>query len=120
MNANENSHFVDWSAVPAKDLFPGIRARLVSGEKLMLARVELAPNALVPEHQHPHEQFGLLLEGEVDFTIGGERKHLVPGDYYIIPGNTPHKVETGPNGAVALDIFAPPREDYLAYPDAPD
>src|SRR5688572_755972 len=114
------SHFVDWSAVPAKDLFPGIRARLVPGENLMLARVELAPNALVPEHEHPHEQFGLLLEGEVDFIIGGERKHLVPGDYYAIPGHVLHSVETGPNGAVALDIFSPPRADYLALPDSTD
>lgn len=114
-----NSHYPIWSSVPAKDLFPGIRARFVAGENLMLARVELAPNAVVPEHQHPHEQFGLMLEGEATFTIAGERRRLTAGDYYTIPGNTPHMVQTGPGGAVALDIFSPPREDYLVRPDSP-
>ena len=111
------SYFVEWSKVPFKNLFPGIRAQLVGGEKLMLARVALEPNGNVPEHAHPHEQFGFIVEGEVDFTIGGETRHLRPGDYYAIPGNVLHDVKVGPGGAVALDIFSPPREDYLSRPD---
>jgi quercetin dioxygenase-like cupin family protein len=112
------SSYVDWSAVPFKDLFPGIRAQLVSGEKLMLARVHLEPNGIVPPHSHPHEQFGFIVEGEVEFTIGGETRHLKPGDYYTIPGGVQHSVKVGPRAAIALDIFSPPREDYLALPDA--
>ena len=111
-------YFVDWSKVPFKALFPGIRAQLVAGEKIMFARVALEPNGTVPEHAHPHEQYGFIVEGEVDFTIGGEMRHLVPGDYYAIPGDVPHAVKVGPSGAVALDIFSPPREDYLSRPDA--
>ena len=111
-------HFVEWSKVPFKNLFPGIRAQLIGGENLMLARVALEPNGTVPEHAHPHEQYGFIVEGEVDFTIGGETRHLVPGDYYAIPGAVPHAVKVGPSGAVALDIFSPPREDYLSRPDA--
>ncbi len=116
----KSAGFVDWTRVPFKNLFPGIRAQLVPGEKLMLARVHLEPNGIVPEHDHPHEQFGFIVEGEVDFTIDGETRHLGPGDYYAIPGGVRHSVNVGPRPAIALDIFSPPRDDYLALPDAPN
>ena len=113
--------FFDLKHQPSKTLFPGVTITTAWGEHLMMSFVLFDfAGATVPTHQHPHEQFGLLLEGEVDFTIDGERKHLVPGDYYTIPGNTPHMVETGPSGAVALDIFSPPRDDYLALPESPN
>lgn len=104
--------FVSWEGRSARELFPGVRAQVVSGEKLMLARVQLDPGSVVPVHQHPHEQFGFVMEGEVDFNIGDEHRHLRVGDYYAIPGNVPHKVEVGAGGAVCLDIFGPPREEY--------
>jgi quercetin dioxygenase-like cupin family protein len=110
-------YFIDWPSVPFKNLFPGIGAQLVAGENLMLARVALEAGGLVPEHAHPHEQYGFIIEGEVDFTIGGETRHLGPGDYYAIPGGVPHSVQVGPKPAVALDIFSPPRDDYLSRPD---
>ena len=33
-----------------------VRARRVQGERITLAIVELAPNAVVPEHRHANEQ----------------------------------------------------------------
>jgi quercetin dioxygenase-like cupin family protein len=89
-----------------------VRIAVASGEKLMLSRVELDPRAEVPQHRHPHEQFGLVLEGEATFTVGGETRLLRQGDYYAIPGDVPHGVVAGPGGAVCLDIFSPPREEY--------
>jgi quercetin dioxygenase-like cupin family protein len=89
-----------------------VRITVVSGEKLMLSRVELVPGSVVPEHQHPHEQFGFVVEGEATFTIGGETKLLRQGDYYAIPGGVQHRVDVGDTGAVCMDIFSPPREEY--------
>ena len=106
-------YFVDWSARPQRELFPGVRIAVASGEHLMLSRVQLQPGAVVPEHHHPHEQFGLVLEGEATFTIGGQTRALRAGDYYAIPGGVPHAVLSGPHGSVCLDIFSPPREEYL-------
>jgi quercetin dioxygenase-like cupin family protein len=106
-------YFVDWSTRPQRDLFPGVRIAVASGERLMLSRVALEPGAVVPEHHHPHEQFGLVLEGEATFTIGGETRLLRAGDYYAIPGDVTHGVVSGPGGSVCLDIFSPPREEYL-------
>jgi quercetin dioxygenase-like cupin family protein len=105
-------YFVDWAARPRRDIFPGVSIAVVSGERLMLSRVVLDPQAVVPEHRHPHEQFGVVLEGTATFTVGGETRVLRQGDYYAIPGDVPHAVVTGPQGAVCLDIFSPPREEY--------
>jgi|TARA_Y100000780_G_C13600831_1_gene384539 quercetin dioxygenase-like cupin family protein len=83
------------------------------GEKIMMSRVEIAANAVVPMHSHPHEQAGMVLEGEFDFTIGGETTTLKEDDYYIIPGGVEHGLVANDQPSVALDIFSPPREDYM-------
>ncbi len=78
----------------------------------MMSFAELAAHSVVNEHAHPHEQVGLMLEGRVVFTIGGEEKTLKPGDFYRIPGDVRHKVVTLDEHAKVLDIFCPIREDY--------
>ena len=110
--ADREPYFVDWARRPTRDLFPGVRISVVSGQKLMLSRVELSPGAVVPEHEHPHEQFGLVIAGEAVFTVGGESRRLAAGEYYAIPGGVRHGVVTGAGGAVCLDIFSPPRDEY--------
>jgi quercetin dioxygenase-like cupin family protein len=98
--------------LPAKTLAPGITARIASGEKLMLSLVTLEPNAVVPTHSHPHEQMGLLVSGTMEFTIAGETRILSGNGMYLVPGGVPHSAKGGPDGALALDAFSPPREDY--------
>ena len=78
----------------------------------MMSVVDIAPHAVVEEHQHPHEQVGMLLEGRAIFFIGGEQKTLEPGDLYRIPGNVRHKVIALDQPVRAIDIFCPVREDY--------
>ncbi len=95
-----------------RELAPGVKLRTMWGEKIMMSLVELAPNSGVPTHSHPNEQAGMVLEGEFDFTIGGETTRLKKGDFYIIPGDVEHGVVTLDGPASALDIFSPPREDY--------
>jgi quercetin dioxygenase-like cupin family protein len=55
---------------------------------------------------------GILIEGELDFTIGGQRKTLRPGQMWRIPGGVKHKAVAGAAGAKALDVFHPIREEY--------
>ncbi len=105
-------HFIDLKETLKKQLAAGVTLNLAWGEKLMLAVVELESGSTVPMHSHPHEQAGIVLEGEFDLTIGGETKRVRKGDMYIIPGGVEHGVVTGAGRAVALDIFHPVREDY--------
>lgn len=79
----------------------------------MLSLVEIEPNAVVEAHSHPHEQVGMVLEGQAIFFIGEEEKTLGKGDRYRIPGNVRHRVVALDQPVKALDIFYPIREDYL-------
>ena len=94
--------------------FAGITMQAITGEKVMVNRVVISSGAVVPEHQHTHEQAGYVLEGALFLKVEGETWELTPGDAYVLPGGTPHSAWSGPEGCVVLDIFAPPREDYVA------
>jgi quercetin dioxygenase-like cupin family protein len=79
---------------------------------MTLAIVELAPNALVPEHTHESEQLGIVIEGSMTFTVDGETRQLGPGGTWRILSNRPHVARAGPEGAVVIDVFAPTRSDW--------
>ena len=74
------SNLVDIASLPVIDVWgEAVRARRVQGERITLALVELAPDAIVPGHQHEAEQLGMVIEGTVVFTIGEEQRELAPG-----------------------------------------
>ena len=89
-----------------------VRARRVQGERITLAIVELAPNAVVPEHRHAAEQLGMVIRGQMHFTVDGETRDLGPGGTWRILGDRPHDVVAGPEGAVVIDVFTPVRSDW--------
>ncbi len=109
------STFANLTDIGPLPIWDGVLARVVEGREMTLAIVELAPNSVVAEHQHPNEQLGIVLKGSMVFTIGGERRTLTAGDTYVIPGDVPHAAVTGPGGAVVVDVFAPVRADWKRF-----
>ena len=105
--------FVDKSVCTRRMLFPGVEIFTAAAEHMMLSQVEFQPGAVVEAHSHPHEQVGMVVEGRAHFFVGEEDKVLGPGDMYLIPGGVTHRVVALDEGAKALDIFHPIREDYL-------
>ena len=108
---------------PLADLRPyavwdGVIGRVVNGERMTLASLDLAPNVKVPEHHHENEQLGLVIRGSLVFTIDGESRELRPGDTYAIPSHVPHHVVAGPDGCTVVDAFAPVRADWEKLPRA--
>jgi quercetin dioxygenase-like cupin family protein len=93
-------------------IWTGVLARMVEGRTMTFAVVELEPGASAIVHQHANEQIGLVLRGTLAFDIAGETRELVPGDTYVVPGDTPHEATAGPEGAVVVDVFSPPRTDW--------
>lgn len=92
---------------------PGVtRTTLAAGPTTTLVRFELAPGAEIPMHRHPHEQTGYLVEG--DLTLVGEAGEWTvrSGGSWSLPGGSAHGARTR-GGAVAVEVFTPPREDYL-------
>jgi quercetin dioxygenase-like cupin family protein len=93
-------------------LAEGVTAQALFGDGAMLNLVELAPNALVPRHSHPHEQLGVVLRGELYLMVAGH-EHLLRGmGAYTLPGELEHQAQAGPEGALVLDVFQPVREEH--------
>lgn len=61
-----------------------------------------------PVHDHPEEQFGYILAGSFEVTIGSETKLLRAGDSYFIPAGVPHLFHMIED-SVAIDVFSPRR-----------
>jgi quercetin dioxygenase-like cupin family protein len=104
--------FGDLGSSEPLPIWDGLLARAVLGEASTLAVIELDPNVAVPEHSHTNEQLGVLATGQMTFTIAGETKVLGPGDTWRILAHVPHSVVAGPDGAVAIESFAPARDDW--------
>ena len=60
--------FINPTELAAVELFPKINSGLVAGEHLMLSFLDMEEGCEVPEHSHPHEQAGLVLEGRLRFA----------------------------------------------------
>lgn len=90
----------------------GVGRRVVYLDKVMLSFFDLAPYSVVPMHKHPHEQVSLILEGEMEFTLGDETKVLRKGEGVAIPSNAEHGCRVLDLPTKAIDVFHPPREDY--------
>jgi quercetin dioxygenase-like cupin family protein len=65
---------------------------------------EIPDGVEVPEHAHG-AQWGVVLEGSVEFTIGGETMTYARGDTYYVPAAVAHSAEIHP-GFVGIDVFA--------------
>ena len=108
------SGFDDLRRLPLRQIWDGITARVISGERLSLGILELDPGAVAREHSHEQEQLGMVLTGTMTFRIGDETRELGPGETWTIPSNVVHEATAGPDGAVVIDVFAPVREDWVA------
>jgi len=97
-------------------VLPGIaRKTLVHGDKTLMTEFHLEQGSHLPKHAHPYEQTGYLVRGRLRLTIGAQQCDLAPGDSWCIPGGVEHGAEVLED-AVAIEVFAPVREDYLATP----
>jgi quercetin dioxygenase-like cupin family protein len=111
-------NLVEVGEITPIQIWEGVVGRRVDGERITVAIVELAPNAHVPEHRHPNEQCGLVIEGDVRFRIADEVRSFGPGGTWRILGDVPHELWTGPEGATVVDVFTPTRDDWDDRPVA--
>jgi quercetin dioxygenase-like cupin family protein len=109
-----SSQVVSIAKLPSFELAEGITAQALFGEGVMLTVVELAPDSEVPKHEHPHEQLGVVLKGELRLEVSGTEHVLGELDAYALAGGVEHSARAGRTGATVLDVFHPVREDYRA------
>lgn len=99
------------SDLATREIFPGIRARVVHTERTSQSWVELDAGGSFPEHRHPHEQTVNVLEGELELTCSGTTYRLTPGQTLVIPPEAAHSGRAL-TACRVLDVFAPVRDDY--------
>jgi len=99
-------------AVPVEMLLGVVRRTLCSADRMTICEFTLDKDAVVPLHSHEHEQAGYVVSGRGLLQIGDEERELRAGDGYLVPSNVPHAV-TALEPSVAIDIFSPPRKEYL-------
>jgi quercetin dioxygenase-like cupin family protein len=108
---------IAWSSVEVEALNPLLGRHFVVGQNVMLARVLLRKGCIVPEHSHHNEQITYILEGALKFGIDGKEIVVNAGEVLTIPPNMPHWAEALAD-TVDLDIFNPPRADWINKTDA--
>ena len=83
---------------------PGIRSKLESGSNLTMAFMEIAPNKEGIAHDHPFDQCGVVIEGEIEMSVGEEKRLPRPMETYFIPAGIKHNWKTSGLPAKILDI----------------
>jgi len=115
---NQNLQYTGFDKIPVEHLNPLIDRQFVYGERAMLARLVLRKGSVVSEHSHENEQITYVLEGALRFTMGDGRVMTVgAGQVLVIPSNMPHRAEAVED-TLDLDVFTPPRADWIAGTDA--
>ena len=115
MSAGQMKHF-PFEKMDKEALNPLIDRQMLVGEKLMLARVLMQKGAHVPLHQHHNEQVTYILSGALKFSIDGKEIVVRAGEVLCIPPHMPHEA-WAMEDTVDLDVFDPPREDWLNKTD---
>jgi quercetin dioxygenase-like cupin family protein len=107
---------IAWKDVELEALNPLLDRQMITGQKVMLARVLLKKGCVVPEHSHENEQLTYILEGALRFWIDGKELVVRAGEVLCIPAHMPHRAEAVED-TVDLDVFYPPRQDWLSKTD---
>ncbi len=84
---------------------------------MTVARLYLRKGSSVPEHSHHNEQISMIEQGSLKFVIAGQETVVKAGQVLRIPPNVPHSAEALED-SVAVDLFSPPREDWIRGDDA--
>lgn len=109
-----------WDDMPAEQLKKGLSRKLITGDRMMIAHVYFESGEEVPRHSHDNEQVTYILTGALRFWFGAADEQEVTvraGEVVIIPSNVPHRA-VALEATLDVDIFAPPRQDWLAGTDA--
>lgn len=93
------------------EVIKGFRARFIHTETMTIGYWEVEKGAVLPPHQHIHEQVTQVEEGQFQLTVNGVSQIYEKGMVAVIPSNTEH-AGLALTDCKLFDIFSPVREDY--------
>jgi quercetin dioxygenase-like cupin family protein len=102
-------------SLPVEEPYPGLRRRTFDSAGATVNEYSFDPGASFPLHRHAQEQITLVLDGDVELTVAGERASLTAGAWSVVGPDVDHGITAGPNGARILAIIVPRRDAADAY-----
>jgi quercetin dioxygenase-like cupin family protein len=105
--------------LPEEKVTDTISRKILIGDKGMIVWWSMKAGVHAAAHRHPHEQLFVMLRGKMDFRLGNERRVCGPGDIGVIPGGVEHEAWF-PEDTEVIDVFSPPREDFLPGAGVPE
>ncbi|MDZ7643000.1 MAG: cupin domain-containing protein [Woeseiaceae bacterium] len=110
---------LDWDSVPLETVNPSMQRRIITGEKMTVARIWFRDGFLVPRHSHHNEQITQVVSGVMRFRFGEDGRdeiELGPGGVVVIPADLPHEALCI-GDVEEMDMWAPRRDDWLNKSD---
>lgn len=101
----------DLSHIHSKELVKGFYGKYIHSDNTSIGFVDIEEGCILPVHAHVHEQTTIVLEGQLEITIGSETKVYEKGLVAFIPSNIHHSARAL-TACKVMDVFYPVREDY--------
>jgi quercetin dioxygenase-like cupin family protein len=109
-----------WDDLLFEPMRGSISRRFVHSDKMMVAQVNFAQGDGVPAHSHDNEQYTYVVTGALRFLFGealDEEVVVAAGEIVLIPSGLLHSAFADED-TFELDIFCPPRRDWIEGDDA--
>jgi quercetin dioxygenase-like cupin family protein len=108
---------IRWDEVAREQLSPQLQRQFFTAGGVTVARFHMRQGLQIPTHHHESGQITNIVHGAVRMWVEGNEYLLREGDIICIPGGTPHHTQVLED-TIVLDVFSPPRTDWLAGEDA--
>jgi quercetin dioxygenase-like cupin family protein len=91
----------------------GLQRRILANNpQMMLVEHRMEATWVGTRHAHPQDQLVYVIAGRLQFIAGSRSFEVGAGDSFIIAGGVEHEARALAE-SVVLDVFTPPRLDYL-------
>jgi len=92
------------NTIQLEEFRPGIMSKAEVGENLTMVCMEIGPGKEDTGHEHPFDQCGVVLDGQIEMFIGTERHTLNSNESYFMPAGVRHGWKTFAEPVRLLDV----------------
>jgi quercetin dioxygenase-like cupin family protein len=94
--------FIHPDSMKTGEPLAGWHGRFWRSEHMSFAHYTVEAGSFIHEHQHPHEEVWLVIEGELEVTVAGETRKAGPGCVAVVPSDAPHSVRALESGSAVV------------------
>jgi quercetin dioxygenase-like cupin family protein len=82
--------FIEPGALPLLEPKAGWHGRFFHSEQMTFSYYEIEAGSSLHAHSHENEEVWHIIEGELEFTLGGETRRVGAGCAIVVPGGATH------------------------------